>query len=75
MRALFTVAGLLVVLAVIGVLAKQQLGAGRPPRAVPAEGTVTTAPAATPQQQVRQFEQAVQGAIQQAPRQEPDDAK
>jgi hypothetical protein len=61
MRAIFGVVGLLVVV-IVGMLAKKQL-AGVAPRA--AAGTEAAAPA-TPQQQVKQFEQAVQGAMQQA---------
>lgn len=64
MRAIFGILGLLVVVAIVGVLAKKQLSAGVAPRAgTPAEAS---APAATPKQQVQQFEQAVQGAMQQA---------
>jgi type II secretory pathway pseudopilin PulG len=63
MRAIFGVVGLLVVVVIVGMLAKKQL-AGVAPRA--ANGTEAAAPAATPQQQVKQFEQAVQGAMQQA---------
>jgi hypothetical protein len=65
MRAIFSVLGLLVVVAVIGFLAKNQLKAGVAP-AVPGVEAGSAAPAATPQQQVKQFEQAVQGAMQQA---------
>jgi hypothetical protein len=67
MRAIFSVLGLLVVLAIVGVLAKKQLGAGvAPARVDPGTGVAAPAPAATPQQQVKQFEQAVNGAMQQA---------
>lgn len=60
MRAMFGIVGLLLVVAIVGVLAKKQLSSGVAPQ-------VTGAPAAaTPQQQVKQFEQAVQGAMQQA---------
>lgn len=71
MRAIFTVAGLLVVLAIVGVLAKKQLGAGVAPAGPGMEGS---APAATPKQQVQQFQQAVEGAMQQ-PRPMPDNDK
>ena len=60
MRAIFGILGLLIVVAIVGVVAKNQLSAGVAPSA---EGT---APAATPKQQVQQFEQAVQGVMQQA---------
>ncbi|HEY0822795.1 MAG TPA: hypothetical protein VGD76_03330 [Ramlibacter sp.] len=63
MRAIFGVLGLLVVVAIVGLLAKKQLGAGVAPHGAAVEGS---APAATPKQQVRQFEQAVQGVMQQA---------
>ena len=72
MKAIFSVLGLLIVVAVIGVLAKKQLSAGVAPRTA-TQGV--TAPSGTPQQQVKQFEQAVQGAMQQAPRTTPDDTK
>ena len=72
MKAIFSVLGLLIVVAVIGVLAKKQLSAGVAP---PAATQGVTAPSGTPQQQVKQFEQAVQGAMQQAPRTTPDDTK
>ena len=72
MGAIFGVIGLLVVVAIVGVLAKNQLGAGVAPRG--AGGTEAAAPAATPRQQVQQFDQAVQGAMQQA-RPMPDDDK
>ena len=64
MRAIFGIIGLLVVVAIVGVLAKKQLSAGVAPQAAGASGD--PAPAATPKQQVRQFEQAVQGVMQQA---------
>jgi hypothetical protein len=65
MRAIFSVLGLLLVVAVIGFLAKSQLKAGVAP-AVPGAEPGSIAAPATPQQQVKQFEQAVQGAVQQA---------
>ena len=63
MRAIFGIVGLLAVVLIVGVLAKKQLGAGVAPQAADVEAG---APAATPKQQVQQFEQAVQGAMQQA---------
>ena len=65
MRAIFGVLSLLVVVAIVGVLAKKQLSAGVAPQ-VPGSPAGVTTPAATPKQQVQQFEQAVQGAVQQA---------
>ena len=73
MRVIFSVVSLLLVVAVIGFLAKSQLKAGVAPP-VPGAAAGTTAAPATPQQQVKQFEQAVQGAMQQA-RPMPDDDK
>lgn len=71
MRAVFSIVGLVVVLAIVGVLVKKQLGAGVAP-----QGTDTAAPgqAGTPQQQVQQFQRAAEGAIQQ-PRPMPEDSK
>ncbi|HSV45324.1 MAG TPA: hypothetical protein VLJ58_05985 [Ramlibacter sp.] len=72
MRMVFGVLSLLVVVAIIGVLAKKQLSAGVAPlpkvEGVPAAAT----PAATPKQQVQQFQQAVEGAMQ-APRPMPEE--
>jgi len=68
MRMVFGVLSLLFVVAVIGLLAKKQLGAvAAPPGA--AQGAASSAAAAapvTPKQQVQQFQQAVEGAMQQA---------
>ena len=75
MRVIFGVLSLLVVVAIIGVLAKKQLSSIAPVAAPPsatAPGTMA-APTGTPQQQVQQFQKAVQGAMDQAPRQMPDD--
>jgi hypothetical protein len=76
MRAVFGVIALLLVLAVVGVLAKKQLGTGLTPTAAqtPAPGSTVTAPSGAPREQVRQIEQAVQGAMQQ-PRAMPDEGK
>ncbi len=75
MRIVFGALSLLVVLAIVGVLAKKQLGAVAPaaPQPAPAAGAVAV-PTGTPQQQVQQYQQAVQGAVQQA-RPLPDDTK
>ena len=60
MRAVFSIVGMVVVLAIVGVLAKKQLTSGVAPSA-------TGAPAAaTPQQQVQQFQKAAESAMQQA---------
>ena len=71
MRGIFTIVGLVVVLAIVGITAKKQLHAGVAP-VVP--GGPTLAPGATPQQQVQQYKSAVESAMQQ-PRPMPDDAK
>jgi len=75
MRMVFGVLSLLVVVAIVGILAKKQLGAIAPV-AGPASATAgaVAAPTGTPQQQVQQFQQAVQGAVQQA-RPMPDETK
>ncbi len=70
MRALFSIVSLLIVLAIVGVLAKKQLG-----------GTASVIPGATPgatpqqqsQQVQQQIQQSVEGAMQARPM--PDDTK
>jgi Na+-transporting methylmalonyl-CoA/oxaloacetate decarboxylase gamma subunit len=74
MRIVFSVLSLLIVVAVIGFLAKKQLG-GSAPVAVPAtSGAPSGTPVltGTPQQQVQQFRQAAEQAVQQ-PRPMPED--
>jgi hypothetical protein len=66
MRGIFGVVGLLVVVLIVGVLAKKQLSAGVAPPVREGTPAGVVAPSGTPQQQVKQFEQAVQGAMQQA---------
>lgn len=68
MRAVFGILSLLVVVAIIGILAKKQLGAGAPAAAAsPApEGAVMQQPAGTPAQQVQQVRQAIDATMQQA---------
>jgi hypothetical protein len=76
MRGAFTILSLLVVVAIIGVLVKKQMGSIAGP-ALPQVPGVVAAPGAapvTPQQTVQQFQQAVQGQMQQA-RPMPDDSK
>ena len=73
MRALFGILSLLVVVAIVGVLVKKQLGSAVAPAPVPGNPTATT-PAATPKQQVEQFKNAAEAAVQQ-PRPMPDDTK
>ena len=82
MRALFGLVGLVVVLAIVGLLAKKQLAAARAP--VPAQQTATgaAAPASAPtatvreqsQQMKQQVKQQVEGLMQQA-RPMPEDEK
>ena len=74
MRVIFGALSLLVVLAIVGVLAKKQLGSVAAPAPVPAAGGVIITPGSTPKQQVQQVQQAVQGAMEQA-RPMPDDTK
>lgn len=62
MRAVFTILSLVVVLGIVGVLAKKQLTSGVAPRATAAPGGSAT----TPQQQVQQFQKAAEAAMQQA---------
>lgn len=70
MRAIFSVVGLLLVVAIVGLLARKQLtSVAAPPASTPEAAAV--APSGTPRQQVQQFQQAVQESMQ-APRPEPD---
>lgn len=77
MRILFSVLGLLVVVAIVGVLAKKQLGAVSAP-APAVTGLPAAAPGQTPAQQSqqlqRQVQQNVEGLMQQA-RPMPEDPK
>lgn len=75
MRAVFGILGLLVVLAIVGLLARKQLSAGVAPAVAPAPGVEAPAPASTPRQQVQQFQQAVEGVLQQQARPMPDDVQ
>jgi hypothetical protein len=72
MRAVFSVLGLLLVVLIVGMLAKKQL-TSLPAPATPsaAANGNPVAPSGTPQQQVQQFQKAVQESMQ-APRPEPD---
>lgn len=75
MRMVFTMLSLLIAVAVIGILAKKQLGsiaAVAPPAGTAAPSSGMAAPTGTPQQQVQQFRQAAESALQQA-RPMPDD--
>jgi hypothetical protein len=67
MRMVLGVLSLLIVVAVIGVLAKKQLGAAAPVASAASSGSETMArPTGTPAQQVQQFKRAVEGTMQQA---------
>ena len=67
MRIVFGVLSLLVVVAIVGVLAKKQLGAvsPAPARSAPSADGVA-APTGTPKQQLEQVRQSVESAVQQA---------
>lgn len=70
MRIVFSVLSLLVVVAIVGMLAKKQLGAAAPvaaPAAAVAEPGAMAPLAGTPQQKVQQFQQAVHDAQQARP--------
>lgn len=68
MRMVLGVLSLLVVVAVIGVLAKKQLGAAAPAAPAASVGATETMarPTGTPAQQVQQFKQVVESTMQQA---------
>jgi len=72
MRIVFSALSLLVVVAIVGLLARKQL-TSTPTAARSTEAGVVV-PSGTPQQQVQQYKQAVQGAMQQA-RPMPDEEK
>jgi hypothetical protein len=75
MRIVFGALSLLVVLAIVGVLAKKQLGAAGAGAATATTSTQgVTAPTGTPKQQVDQFKQSVDKAMQQS-RPETDEPK
>lgn len=65
MRMVFGVLGLLIVVAIVGVVAKKQLTSVPAPAAASTENGVA-APTGTPRQQVDQFKQSVESAIQQS---------
>lgn len=74
MKAIFSILGLVIVVAIVGLVARKQLA----PSSVPAVAVPGAAPAApgaapaTPQQQVQQVKSAVEGVLQ-APRPVPDE--
>jgi len=78
MRTMFGALSLLIVVAIVGLLAKKQLGAVSAVSPVPApavaSGSSMAVPTGIPQQQVEQFKQAIDAATQQA-RPMPDEIK
>ncbi len=80
MRTLFTLVALVLALAVVGLLARQQLSGASSAKAsltnAPgvAPQTLTANPALPPAQQVQQVQQAVEALVQQ-PRRLPDDSQ
>jgi hypothetical protein len=79
MRTLFTIVALVLALAVVGLLARQQLsGSSKSSLALPSAPGVAphaaTVPAVPPAQQVQQVQQAVEALVQQ-PRRLPDDSQ
>ena len=73
MRAVFGLVSLLIVVAIVGLLVRKQFATIAPAApAVAAPAGTMAAPSGTPQQQVQQFRQAVEGTLQQA-RPMPDD--
>jgi Na+-transporting methylmalonyl-CoA/oxaloacetate decarboxylase gamma subunit len=73
MRAIFGVLSLLIVVAVVGVLVKKQLVPAAAPASAGAPSEAIAAPVGTPQQQVKQYQQAIQGAMQQPARPMPEE--
>lgn len=65
MRIVFGVLGLLITMAIVGMLVKKQMSAGVAPPVPVVQGAPVIAPGATPQQQVDQFKQAAEAALQQ----------
>lgn len=71
MRAVVSVLGLVVVVAIVGLLAKKQLSVMAP---APATAVAGQPAAVAPRQQVEQMRQAAEAALQ-SPRAMPDDSK
>lgn len=74
MRGIFGIVSLLVVLAIVGVLARKQMGASTPTVTSAPGAPAVSAPGATPQQQVQDVKKAVEATLQ-APRPMPEDSK
>ncbi|MCW7541225.1 hypothetical protein OOT46_25780 [Aquabacterium sp. A7-Y] len=68
MRALFSVAALLVVLAVIGVLLKKQMAAVKVPSVTSSDPAASSSQRLPPGEQMRQLQKDLDQAMQQAPR-------
>lgn len=75
MRMAFGVLSLLIVVAIIGVLAKKQMGAMSGPAPDPSTTQGVTVPTGSPKQQVDAVKQSIESAVQQAPRQETPETK
>lgn len=77
MRMVFGVLSLLIVVAIVGVLAKKQLGSpsGDPSAAGSAATQGVAVPSGTPKQQVDAVKQSIESAVQQAPRQDAPESK
>jgi hypothetical protein len=75
MRMAFGVLSLLIVVAIIGVLAKKQLGSVSAPAGGTTELQGVTVPTGTPKQQVDAMKQQIESAVQQAPRQTSEEPK
>ena len=74
MRAIFSILGLLMVVAIVGVLAKKQLNAtATPPSAAAVSAGGVTVPTGSPKQQIEQVKQSLDAAAQ--PRAMPDESK
>ena len=71
MRAVVSVLGLVIVVAIVGLMAKKQLSAVAP---APVAASAGQPVAATPQQQVQQMRQAAEAALQ-SPRAMPDESR
>jgi Na+-transporting methylmalonyl-CoA/oxaloacetate decarboxylase gamma subunit len=66
MRVVFSVLSLLIVVAIIGVIAKKQLTAGPAPQPSGAAAAGVVVPGGTPKQQVDAVKQSVENALQQS---------
>jgi hypothetical protein len=74
MRAVFSIVGLLIVVAVIGLLAKKQMQSVPAASPMPGASQGTAAGPVTPKQQIDQMKQGLEATLQQ-PREMPDEKK